>query len=72
MNTVAEIEVAIELNSPGHAPASGPHAVRAAYDEKPSLMPQMLSPTQILDPLWGKYNEAGVVLYFEETHIVEL
>jgi hypothetical protein len=43
-----------------------------AFNETPSPMPTAMSPSQIVDPVWGQYNKPGAIVNWVETHIVEL
>ena len=58
------------MSQPTHCPAHEPTPV--ALNETPSPLPTSMGPTQIVDPVWGKYNNPAAVLNFVETHIVEL
>lgn len=49
-----------------------PGSASIALDETPSAMPTQIGPTQIPDPVWGKYNDPAQILNLVETRIVEL
>ena len=58
------------ISQPTDRPAREPTPV--ALNETPSPQPTGIGPTQIVDPVWGKYNNPATVLNFVETQIVEL
>jgi hypothetical protein len=43
-----------------------------AFNESPAPMPTAMGPTQVPDPVWGKYNNPQSIVNWVETHIVEL
>jgi|HubBroStandDraft_5_1064220.scaffolds.fasta_scaffold466036_2 hypothetical protein len=47
-------------------------APNIALTKAPSPMPTQMSATQIVDPVWGQYNDPASLLNFLETDNLEL